>query len=426
MRVVPDGLTAALMAVEGISDARVYLHGPGGCRLYHMISAMGAYPRLGSDGTYDYNVPFFFGHPRVPASYVEGEDYIYGAGWRLEQGLRITDSFDCEVIAIVDSPGASLIGDDCMEAVSLAGLDGKAIHLDQGLMSHTATEGFDTTLERMIELFADPCPERDPKAVNILGLSIMDRDWMVVREEIVALLESMGLKANCILGAGCSMDEIRGLGRASVSATVCPDMSARQEAVLGRMFGTVCVRSDHGAAIGFGPTKELVRNIARAMGVDPTPALEKIGDRERRVFNVLMGEQGMSSRIRGMSFAVAGLPSVAYALSSWLYEYLRISPVSVFVDDCTDDCHVADLREFLTSIGFGDSFGRLPESADIFFCESSASQSAELSGRCRVGVDIGMEGHGQVSVMERPIYLSSGAMYILDEVCRSLRGQDSH
>lgn len=36
-RQLPDGLTGSIMAVEGIADAAVFLHGPGGCRVRHTV-----------------------------------------------------------------------------------------------------------------------------------------------------------------------------------------------------------------------------------------------------------------------------------------------------------------------------------------------------------------------------------------------------
>ena len=36
-RTLPDGFVGAVMAVESISDAIAFLHGPGGCRVRFMV-----------------------------------------------------------------------------------------------------------------------------------------------------------------------------------------------------------------------------------------------------------------------------------------------------------------------------------------------------------------------------------------------------
>ncbi len=425
MRPVPDGFTASLMAVEGISDARVFLHGPGGCRLYHMLDAVRVYPRLGSKGSYDYNVPFFYGHPRIPGSYEDWDDYICGSAEKLGEGLKVTDSFECGLIAVVCSPGASLIGDDCDSVIEQAGLGDKAVYLDEWLISRTATEGFDITLANIVERFSEKNVQKKKGAVNVLGLSIMDRDWTAVREEIIHILDLMGLEANCILGAGCSMSEIRDIGRAEVCITLCPDMSRRQAEIIKRIHGTDCIGSDFGAAIGFESTRSLVRKLGEATGADPAPALEYISRKERIVFDAFIGSIGITSRFRGMTFAVAGLPSVVRALTHWLHGYLALVPRSVVLDEPEPEGSEA-IGDMLDEMGCSDALLDTGLVADILFCDASTAKYREERGSCRAGIGIGLDDRMPLHTIPRPIYLTTGALYILDEAARALRGLDSH
>ena len=54
MRTLPDGFNGAIMAVESIEDAAVFLHGPGGCRVQHMVRSTAVYPRLAPGSQEDY------------------------------------------------------------------------------------------------------------------------------------------------------------------------------------------------------------------------------------------------------------------------------------------------------------------------------------------------------------------------------------
>lgn len=425
MRPVPDGFTASLMAVEGISDARVFLHGPGGCRLYHMLDAVRVYPRLGSDGAYDYNVPFFFGHPRIPGSYEDWDDYICGSAEKLRAGLEVTDSFECGLIAVVCSPGASLIGDDCGSVIGQAGLGGKAVYLDEWLISRTATEGFDITLAGIVERFSERDAPKRRGAVNVLGLSVMDRDWTAVREEISHILELMGLEANCILGAGCSMSEIRDIGAAEACITLCPDMSRRQAEIIRRIHGIPCIESDFGAAIGFESARSLVLKLGEAVGADPSAALDHISKKERVVFDAFMGSIGIASRFRGMTFAVAGLPSVVLALTHWLRGYLAAVPKSIVLDE-SDPELLDEVREMLEGMGCPEALDDGSLVADMLFCDSSTARSREERGLCRAGIGIGLDDRMPLHTIPRPAYLATGALYLLDEAARALRGLDSH
>ena len=425
MRSVPDGFTASLMAVEGISDARVFLHGPGGCRLYHMLDAVRAYPRLGSKGSYDYNVPFFYGHPRIPGSYEDWDDYICGSTEKLGEGLMVTDSFECELIAVVCSPGASLIGDDCDSVIEEAGLGDKAVYLKEWLISRTAAEGFDLTLANIVERFSERDLQKKKATVNVLGLSVMDRDWTAVREEVSHLLDLMGLEVNCILGAGCSMSEIRGIGRAETCITLCPDMSRRQAEAIRTIHGIDCIGSEFGAAIGFESTRSLICMLGAATGVDPAPALDYISHKERIVFDAFMGSIGITSRFRGMTFAVAGLPSVVLALTHWLYRYLALVPKSIVLDESEQDGSEA-IRDMLEGMGCPEALHDSGLVADLLFCDESTAQCMERRGSCHAGIGIGLDGRMDLHTIPRPIYLTAGALYLLDEAARALRGLDSH
>ena len=44
MRTLADGFTGAVMAVESIRDAAVLVHGPGGCRVRHMVHSTAVFP----------------------------------------------------------------------------------------------------------------------------------------------------------------------------------------------------------------------------------------------------------------------------------------------------------------------------------------------------------------------------------------------
>ena len=68
MRTLPDGFNGAVMAVESISDAMAFIHGPGGCRVRQMVHSTAVFPREDPDDVRGYFIPYFNGYPRVPAT----------------------------------------------------------------------------------------------------------------------------------------------------------------------------------------------------------------------------------------------------------------------------------------------------------------------------------------------------------------------
>jgi nitrogenase molybdenum-iron protein alpha/beta subunit len=95
----PDRLTGAILAIEGIRDAAVLLNGPTGCKFYHGAVAEGQLPRESSYDPLQFVDEFYFGQPRVPATYLDSEDYVFGASAKLERILPVVASKGHSLIA---------------------------------------------------------------------------------------------------------------------------------------------------------------------------------------------------------------------------------------------------------------------------------------------------------------------------------------
>lgn len=87
MNLLPDALTGALMAIEGITDARAVLNSPTGCKFYHGHIADKQYPRDSSYDPLQYQEKFFFGQPRIPCTYLDEDDYVAGSTEKLKSIL---------------------------------------------------------------------------------------------------------------------------------------------------------------------------------------------------------------------------------------------------------------------------------------------------------------------------------------------------
>ena len=125
--IMPDCTTGAIFTVEGIRNAVVLLNGPMGCRFYHSTTSrfLTIRPLLrlpeeeGREARpVDYNTlnNWFFRQERVPCTWLDGRDYVYGTKDKVLEALAyIRDHVALDLLAIVDSPGASLIGDALLE-----------------------------------------------------------------------------------------------------------------------------------------------------------------------------------------------------------------------------------------------------------------------------------------------------------------------
>lgn len=421
-RTLPDGFVGAVMAVESISDAIAFLHGPGGCRVRFMVYSSAVYPRMTLEENDSYFIPYFYGYPRVPATFLDEYDYINGAYYKLEEALPIIDSKKPGLVVVINSPGAGLIGDNHEKAIRQAGMEDRAIYMDEALVSMPVTQGYDHTLRQILE-HLDPKrdkPEKD--TVNIIGMTLLDKDWKAAVEEMTENIESMGLKVRCVPGAGADLDDLRGSLNSEYCIVVCPE-ACGSLCDYYESKGLKIIRSDYGAPVGFDAVEQWYRAIADATGKDASVPISKVEKARDKIYQKFVGMKYNALRIKGLKFSAAGIASVVWPLTEWMYHYLATAPVAVDVDPGSDEDEIEKLKGFLDSIDYSDSFGKEPKKgSDIVFCEGITALTMRINGDCTIGIPIGHSSMGLDDVIPRPVYGVQGALYILDEILHGVRG----
>jgi len=419
-RTLPDGFTGAVMAVESISDAVAFLHGPGGCRIRHMVHSSAVFPRMDDPADIDLSM-FYSGYPRVPATYLDEYDYVNGGSYKVREGLEHISGKKPSLAVVINSPGAALIGDNHEKAIADSGIE-RAVFMDESLVSMPFTRCYAHTLLTILRSVAvEGAPVRKGTAV-LIGLTIMDKDWAASAEELSAYIAYMGIELLCIPGAGASVDDLAHSVEAEYAIVVCPEACDGLPEFYAS-HGVKVVRSPDGAPVGFDALEAWIRTIAGATGCDPSKALDAISAERSRIRDKLMGMRYNSIRIRGLKFSAAGTASIVRPLTSWLYHYLSMAPVAVAVDPGADTDEAAALKGFLDAADYGDAFGREPvDGCDVVLCEGFTAETMRLAGQCRIGIPIGYSSMGLDDVIPRPVYGIQGARYILDEIMHGVRG----
>jgi len=410
------------MAVESISDAIAFLHGPGGCRVRFMVYSSAVYPRVTLEDNDSYFVPYFYGYPRVPATFLDEYDYINGAFYKLEEGLPIVDSKKPRLVVVINSPGAGLIGDNHEKAIREAGMEDRAIYMDEALVSMPMTQGYDHTLLQILKHLEPVRDKPEKDTVNLLGMTILDKDWLAAVEEFTENLEAMGLKVRCVPGAGAELDDLKDSLNSEYCIVVCPEACARLCDYY-ESNGLKIIRSPEGAPVGFDAVEAWYRNIAEVMGKDPSVPLKKVSKAKDRIYQKFVGMKYNALRIKGLRFSIAGIASVVRPLTKWMYEYLATAPIAVDVDLGSDEAEIRKLKEFLESIDYSESFGVEPKKgSDIVLCEGITALTMKINGECSIGIPIGHSSMGLDDVIPRPVYGVQGTRYILDEILHGVRG----
>ncbi|MDD2472886.1 MAG: nitrogenase component 1, partial [Methanoculleus sp.] len=168
----PDALTGMILGAEGIPDVAVLLNGPTGCKFYH--GHVAHVQRGGSEVPDPYLTlePWFFGQPRVPCTYLDDEDYIFGAGQKLHEILPSLAARWDGLILVVNAPGAALIGDDLEKAIALAGIADRCIPVETPGFSCPGPAGTDRGLARVLRPIAPAKEKARGGTVNLPGLSL--------------------------------------------------------------------------------------------------------------------------------------------------------------------------------------------------------------------------------------------------------------
>ena len=248
----PDGITGAVAAIQGIRDVRLLLHGQNGCR-------KGLLPLercMPGDG--------------IPYTDVSPADYYGGTAPKLERSL---DALSGEgLVAVLETPALTLIGDD---VEGMARSREGCIRLDTDSLGNDIGTGFDSAIVSVLDHLAPERSETIENGVNILGLSVAHKDWRAVRMEMGHLLKSAGLRLVSVVGAGCTLGELRDSVRSGFNIVVDPEFCSRTvgfyEAMGVETVGIGC------QPVGFDRVDDLYRAVSEATGRRTSHAFEMLG-----------------------------------------------------------------------------------------------------------------------------------------------------
>lgn len=416
MIVKPDGFFGVTMAIEGIADSTVLMHGPDGCRKNLGALTGKVYPRR--DRTINMATPYYRGSARIPCTDLEPSDYIYGAFDRVTDALSEIKARSPGFVAVVCSPGASLIGDDCQKAIDENGLTDIAMVLDADLSSKPINVGIDLTLRMVLEKVATEDIPTEEGTVVLLGNHVLQKDWESVNEEFTETLALMGLRVICCVGAGCTVDEMRRSVRAQYAVSVCPEYSL-ETARFYEGRGAVPVVPDC-SPVGFDATEQWIRTVAETTGRDPSLALNRLDTFKRRAYRRMLAARFDTD---SFGFDIDAEPSIAYPLARFFYDNLQMVPRRIQYNGISYGPSEVLMDSFLRGRGMSDVMdAEEPEYVEILCCDGNTADMYMRSGHCLRGVDLRFPSMMNVEFIPQPVFGAMGAMYLLERVINRFRG----
>ncbi|AKB18539.1 nitrogenase component 1 [Methanosarcina sp. WWM596] len=425
----PDAFTGSILAVEGIRDAAVILNGPTGCKSYHSFLSDRQFPRESSHDPLSFQDEFYFGQPRVPCTCLDGEDYIRGSLEKFESALAAIAAKEKGLLVVINSPGASLVGDDLESVIKKAGIQNRCFVVENTGFSLPAARGFENTALALLEhLKPRPLSRSLPhpvslKKVNLIGLSLLHKHWEGSVAEMKRLLAFLGLEVGTVFLAGTSLDEIRESRDAACNIVLFPEYGRRVAEWYRERFGTPAVFSPLGAPIGFDANESLLKEVAAVLDIDPARALVEIRKARQTSYKQISRFHSFSGLPKGASFSIRAESSLAFPLTHWLYSYLGMAPLAIKLLPGSDPEAAASLKAFLEEKGFCEAWDRDPalESADIAFADAHTLQLLKSKGCCKAGIEIILPDGGYIHFIPKTYLGVSGTLLLLEEIINGLR-----
>lgn len=419
----PDGFIGTLLAIEGIRDARAVLNGPTGCRGYPAYFSDRHYPREDSLNRGSFEELFFFGQPRIPCTYLDSDDYILGSTEKLREILPLIAKKDSAFLAIVNSPGASLIGDNLNRFLSEAHLDHICMAFEGAAYSRPFPEGFDEAIAAVLKWLRLNRLPRVKNRVNLLGFSMIQKHWQGNIAELRHLCEMMGLSVVSVPGAGSSVSEIRESTTAICNIVIFPEYCQKTAAFYKAEFSIPAVISPDGAPVGFTATETWIWAVAEATGCDPAPALAEIRRQRKHACHQIARFHHEAGYPKGTTFAIRADSSFVLPITTWLYEYLGMVPVSVVCMAGVDEAMTGCLSDFLAANGLFEASGADPAEVkpDFYFGDDLTGMDLVLSGRCREPVGLFNRTTGELEFVQKTFLGGTGTLWILERIFRAVR-----
>ena len=456
--ITPDSFSGIIFAFEGIRRTVTLLNGPTGCKFYHSATSDNQVMRQLEFEPLRFPATWYFGQPRVPCTYLDSKDYVYGSMGKLEEALVfLRDNVSFDLLCIVNSPGAALIGDN-LEGIARSVLgDALCLTIETPGFSEDICSGYETAALSLIRKFtrmkngAAPegnteqkyivipqrniaqkldytfdnsmtsCETNVSKTVNILGLSIYHRNFKGDSAELVRLLSLCGITVNCILCADCTMEQIKSLSSADLNIVLHPEYAMKTALLLKEMFDTPYYACD-GLPVGFKAAEKFTQDVCKLLDCDPSSVLLESEKARARAYPFISRVHSLSGLPKGVPFAVEGTYSELYAYTKFLIEYFGMVPDCASVLNSEHDEAMAQYLDLLREYGFEHIIERdiLDTAAEIVFASGITISKLKLRKHEFTGIEISLPTMGYIDVIPKTNIGINGALQLVEQVLNGL------
>ncbi len=421
--ITPDSFSGIVFALEGVSRSIVLINGPSGCKYYHSAVSDNQTLRQYEFDPFNYSEKWYFGQPRVPCTYLDSDDYIYGSTDKLTEALEfLRDNAPFDLLCIVNSPGAALIGDDLRGIAGRIIKEKSVVIIETPDFSRDICTGYETAAAALLDsLPLNSAARSQPNTVNILGLSIFHKYFAGDILELRRLLGLCGVTVNCFLCADCDIDTIRRIPEAALNIVIHPEYGMKTARYLKERYGTPFYLCD-GPPIGFSATEKLMGGICTALGCDSSLFRRESERARARAYAYISRVNSLTGLPKGVHFAVEGTYSELYAYTDFLVRYFGMIPEALSVLNEGSDCFQERLQALLNGLALPQALDRdLTETdSELVFASGNTIAKLKLRRHMFSGIEISLPSLGYIDVIPKTHLGLQGALMLTEQVLNGL------
>lgn len=420
--ITPDSFTGLIFAMEGIDRTVVLVNGPTGCKFYHSAISDSQTIHQHEFDPLKYPERYYFGQPRVPCTFLDSKDYVYGSKDKLEETLHfLNENIPFDLLVVINSPGASLIGDDLKGIVNGCIGEKEFIVIETSGFSQDICKGYEKATGELLKQLDILRLKKLPDMVNILGISIFHRDYLGDIEEIQRLLQMCGIKVNCFLCAQSSLKDIKNISRASLNIVIHPEYGYHTALLLKELYDTPYYICD-GPPIGFTATENFIEDICSILNKDNSKFMEESGKARADAYVHISRVNSMTGLPKGVKFALEGNYSEIYSYAGFLVNYfgMILETVSVLNEDT--DLFKGELEDFLKTFNLYDSINKdiLKTKSELVFANGNTIAKLKLKKYEFTGIETSLPSLGYINVIPKTHLGLKGALMIVEQVLNGL------
>ena len=449
-----DSLSGAIFAIEGIKDACVVLNGPTGCKFYHSAISDSQYLRgLSFDAT-KYSDSYYMGQARVPSTYLDGHDYVFGSGEKLTAILKEVAKEDFRLIAVINSPGAALIGDDLESFLKKEVRGTPYFSIENTGYSGSFSEGYQNAMIKALgsihmnnakepktlngmnmnkshepimlgsnHMSKSQKTEAQKHSVNLLGFNIYQKYFKENVQAIKSLLECCGISVVGVPGAGDKVEALRRMTEADFNIILYPEYGNEIARWMENIYGIPSISLEEGLPIGFDGTESFVWQMCQITGANPEQGMDRINRARAKAYLHLTRYTSLLGLPKGSSFGIKAEASVCYALTKWLCSYLGMIPAAISVLPEGEEESMKKLSDFLREIDCLEvlEHSLIETPMHILFADGSTIAQTRLHGKRVCGVELTLPSLGYLDVTNKYILGEEGALFLLEQILNGLR-----